>query len=111
MVIGMTYAIALIKGSPHERDTTHALFVDLQKSLKFYKETGVKIKDVFISFGWPDFVLLLEGENVELLKQAIVTIRSKAKKNGDKIETSTLICVKQDEIVKKSKKWAEEFSD
>lgn len=97
----MTYAIAMIKGKPKERDKTHGLFLSLSKDSAFSTMTSVRIKEVFISFGWPDFVLILEGPNVELLKLAIIKIREAAAKSGDEIQTSTLICTTQDEISKK----------
>jgi uncharacterized protein with GYD domain len=104
----VTYAIALVKGKPKEREKTQLLFQTLSKDKDFKKKTGVEIQQVFMSFGWPDFVLLLKGSNVELLKRAIVTIRDEAGKGGDEIETSTLICTTQEEINKKSEEWARE---
>jgi len=97
----MTYAITLIKGKPKERTNTHKLLRRLKNDADFLKRTGVQIDQVFISFGWPDFVLILKGDNVELLKRAIVILRSEAENKGDELETSTLICTKQEEIDKK----------
>lgn len=102
----MTYAITLVKGNPKERGTTHLILESLAKDPAFKKKTGVEIQEVFISFGWPDFVLLLQGDNVELLKNGIIALRDEVAKKGDEIETSTIICTKQDEINRKNKEWS-----
>jgi len=106
----VTYAITLIRGKPKERRDTQSLLQTLAKNPEFVKKTGVEISHVLISFGWPDFVLLLKANNVELLKRAIVTLRREAEKKGDEIETSTLICTTQQEINKKREEWAKKFS-
>jgi len=95
----MTYAITLIKGETAKREQTLSLLMDL-KEQKDLLGNGVYIKEIFISFGWPDFVLLLRGNNVELLKDSIVKIRDLVY-NGepnDNLETSTIICMTLDEI-------------
>ena len=97
----MTYAIAMIKGKPKAREKTQNLFMLLSKDTNFANKTSVEIKEVFLSFGSPDFVLILKGPNVELLKQAIITIREESAKIGDEIQTSTLICTTQEEISRK----------
>lgn len=105
----MTYGLILIKGSSEKRRDTRLLLQELSKANDFERSTGVKIEKVLISFGWPDFILLVKAENVELIKHAIVTIRGLATKKGDTIETSTVICVTQQELDKKRKDWANRY--
>jgi hypothetical protein len=102
----MTYALVLVKGKAVQREDSLSFLEELSKDTKFSEETHVKIERIFISFGWPDFVLLLKSENVELIKHAIVVIRDLLAKNGDTIETSTLVCATQEEIEEKRRKWA-----
>ncbi|MCW4018467.1 MAG: hypothetical protein NWF00_07305 [Candidatus Bathyarchaeota archaeon] len=106
----MTYAIALIKGNPAKREDTHNLFMILRKDRNFVKRSSVEIQQIFVSFGWPDFVLILQAPNVELLKQGVIAIRKEAAEAGDELQTSTLICTTQEEISKKYEKWAHDSS-
>ena len=104
----MTYAIVTVKGIPNKRGPTNSLFESLVVDAEFEKEFGVKIEKCLLTFGWPDFVLILKSNNVELLKHAIVEIRNRASAIGDNIETSTLICIEQDQIKEKRKEWAKQ---
>lgn len=106
----MTYSLTLIKGETGKRKDSIALLTKLKKDNKFQQQYGVEIKELLISFGWPDIVLLLKGDNVELLKNAIVVIREKALKNGDNLTTSSMICTTEDEIDKNIKKWGKSVS-
>ena len=102
----MTYGLILVKGVPQRREITRALLEGLAGNDDFRRSTGVEIEKVLISFGWPDFILLMKSDNVELIKHAIVTIRDRAAASGDNVETSTIICVTQEEIDKKIGEWA-----
>lgn len=102
--------MTLIKGETGKRKDSIALLTKLKKDNKFQQQYGVEIKELLISFGWPDIVLLLKGDNVELLKNAIVVIREKALKNGDNLTTSSMICTTEDEIDKNIKKWGKSVS-
>ncbi len=99
----MTYAITLVKCEISKRNEALELLTNLKKQKDPFGNK-VRIKEFYISFGWPDFVLLLRGNNIELLKDSIVLIRRKyfdiTKKN---LETSTLICTTTTDI-KKAKK-------
>jgi len=99
----MTYAITLIKGETGKREQTLKYLTDLKDDLERQKTLlgeGVCIKECYISFGWPDFVLLVNGNNVELLKSTIVKLRDLASNDPlrDNLETSTIICMTKDEI-------------
>ena len=63
------------------------------------KENRIQIKEVFISFGWPDLILLIKSNNVELIKSSIIELRDLvAKSHDDNIETSTIICTTIDDL-------------
>jgi len=69
------------------------------ESEQFAKETGCKVDQVFISFGWPDFIVLVKSENIEKAKNAIVYLRNLlSRKAGDNCETSSIVCVKKRDI-------------
>ena len=102
----MTYAIAMMKGIPVYRDKSLKYLSNLEKSKDFCMETGTLLENVFISFGWPDFIILLQSENVELIKEAIVKLRDDIKEEvGDNIETSTIICSTLEEIEKRKEEF------
>jgi hypothetical protein len=105
----MTYALSLVKGIPKEREKTLALLLKLKEDTlsreQFRTKTGTSLEEVYISFGWPDFILLMKSANIELLKTAIVELRELVDNNGDNIETSTIICTTQRELEDKKKEW------
>lgn len=102
----MTYGLVLVKGKSARREGTLSFLEKLAKDSEFTRTHGVKIEKLFISFGWPDFVLLMNGENVELIKHGIVVIRELLEKNGDSVDTSTIICTTQSSIAEKKREWA-----
>ena len=102
----MTYAITLIRSKSGARDDMLKYLLNLKDKtnllslLKLNREINldedcISIEECFISFGWPDFVLLLRGNNVELLKYAIIEIRNNAKTD---LETSTIVCTTDKEL-------------
>jgi hypothetical protein len=95
----MTWAITLIKGQSQKREEILDYLDGLTKQDDPFKN-GVIVKVCYISFGWPDFVVLLNGNNVELLKDSIVKIRNEIydSKMADNIETSTIVCTTKDEV-------------
>ncbi|HYW01830.1 MAG TPA: hypothetical protein VE862_10180 [Candidatus Acidoferrum sp.] len=97
----MTYALTLVKGNPKYRESTLTLLNKLNQDPSLANDYETSIERVFISFGWPDFIMLLKGPNVELLKMAVVYIRDKASANGDNLETSTIICTTTAELSEK----------
>jgi hypothetical protein len=101
----MTYALTLVKGKPGKREETRSFLQKLLSTDDFHRKQGVRIEKVFISFGWPDFVVLMSGNNVELIKHAIVVIREELEKNGDSVDTSTIICTTQESIEEKKREW------
>ncbi len=101
----MTYALVLIKGKGSQRESSLSLLEKLAEDAEFSKNNRVKIEKVFVSFGWPDVVLLIRSANVELIKHAIVLLRDKLAKNGDDVDTSTIICTTTKEIKKKRRSW------
>ncbi len=102
----MTYAITLIKGESAKREKTRSFLEKLKDDNGFHKNNGVTIERVFLCFGWPDLVLLLRGENVELINHALINLRRDLEANGDNIETSTLICTTKGALEEKKKEWA-----
>jgi hypothetical protein len=102
----MTYAVVMIRGSSEKREDTLKFLNKLKTEKDFKKKTGASIKEVLISFGWPDFVLLMYANNVELLKEAIVNLRNILyKKVRDAIETSTIICSTLEDIEEAKNEW------
>ena len=103
----MTFAICMIKGLPEKREATHAFLEDMFET-KTLESKGVKMSQLYISFGWPDFISILEADNVELIKNAIVDLREELKNNEikDKISTSSIICTTQKEIKEKMEKFS-----
>lgn len=102
----MTYAIAMMKGIPSYREKSLNYLSNLERNEEFHGETGTSLENVFVSFGWPDFIILLKSENVELIKEAIVKLRDDIKEEiDDNIETSTIICSTLEEIEKRKKEF------
>jgi len=93
----VTIAIALIKGGSGRRESTFNFLTELSAKPDPF-ENQVKIDQCLISFGWPDFVLLLSGKNVELIKDAIIKLREMTSKWEDNLDTSTIICTTAKEI-------------
>jgi hypothetical protein len=101
----MTYAFVLIKGKSTARDGSLSYLESLIGNETFAKEHRVSVDKVFISFGWPDIIILLKSENVELIKNSIVDIRDKLSARGDSVDTSTIICTTSQEIKDRKKEW------
>lgn len=94
----MTYAITMVKCERDKRNEALEFLINLKTKENPF-ENGVSIDGCYISFGWPDYVLLLGGLNVELLKDAIMLIRNRAlSANAGNLETSSIICTTVDEI-------------
>jgi hypothetical protein len=107
----MTHAITLVKCASGRREDALKIMLDLkrERDLKEKQKAPdrdtVIINECYISFGWPDFVLVLDGDNVELLKKAIVDIRTEVfRRKGGHLETSTIICTTELEIQNAKKK-------
>lgn len=94
----MPYAITMIKGNPVKRHLTSDYLNKKEDDGQFKINTGVSIEKVLISFGWADFVLILKGNNIELIKESIIKIRSDLQDQGDFIETSSIMCTTAKEI-------------
>ena len=101
----MTYALTLIKGKTGKREEIINLFNKYKRDPNFQKAHGVEIKELLISFGWPDIILVLHSKNIELIKRFIVLLRDKATDIGDDLTTSTIICTTQEEMTEEIKKW------
>ena len=100
----MTYALILAKGISKKRDLTLSKLIKLKDDKTFFSNTKTKIEQVFVSFGWPDIIILLKADNVELLKNSIIKLRAIVSKHGDNLETSTIICTTLAELESKNKK-------
>jgi hypothetical protein len=103
----MTYALTLIKGKSTCREDSLSLLRELSKGDTFAKGNHVTIEQVYVSFGLPDFVVVLKSENVELIKHAIVVIRKALAEKGDDVDTSTIVCATPEELEQKVGKWSE----
>ncbi|MCV0430703.1 hypothetical protein [Nitrosopumilus sp.] len=99
----MTYGLILVKGISNKRDQTLTLLDKLIGDQSYKNQTGTEIEHVFVSFGWPDIVLLIKGENIELIKNSIIRIRDLVGEHGDNLETSTIICTTISELKDKEK--------
>lgn len=102
----MTYGLILVKSKTGKKDLTLTTLADMmKKDLRAHPDT--RIEKVFLSFGWPDFVLLIKAKNIEQIRYMISNIREKLASQGDYIETSTIICSTPDEMKEKRREWAE----
>lgn len=103
----MTYALILVKGKTEKRIPTLKFLDKISKGNDFKEETGTSIERILLSFGWPDFILMLKSENIEQLRNAIGTLRNELASHGDYVETSTIICSSLSEMREKKREWAE----
>jgi hypothetical protein len=99
-----------VKGEPGKREETLSFLQKVSNKRELQRKHGVNIEQIFISFGWPDFIIMMSGKNVELLKNAIVILRDMLEKNGDSINTSTIICTTQESIEEKKREWLKSSS-
>jgi len=103
----MTYALIMIKGLPQTRLALKDYLNELQKDDKFQKKNGFEIQNVLLSFGWPDYIILVHSSNVELIQNCIISLQSKIEEIDDCISTSTIVCTTHEELENKQKEWAE----
>ena len=101
----MTYALVLVKGKSTARRESLSLLDKLTQDKDFSEKNKVKIVKVFISFGWPDIIVVMRARNVELIKNAIILLREKLSKKGDCVDTSTIICTTSKELKSKKEEW------
>lgn len=95
----MLYGIVLIKGLVGEMEHTHEFLRDMMKQ-KTLAGKKVEIREVLLSMGWPDMILLLRTEKTDYIQEAISYIKKKLrdrKEHTDLIETSTIICIAEEE--------------
>jgi len=102
----MTYGLVLIKGKSSKRNITLSALLHMAKHNSKLKKSGIAVENVFLSFGWPDFVLILKAKNVEQIRHAISLIREKLANHEDYVDTSTIICSTVDEIKEKKIEWS-----
>lgn len=102
----MTYGLVLVKGKSEKIDSTLKALQELAEKKDIKDETGAQLVNVFLSFGWPDFVLVLKARNIEQIRYAIGAIRKRLEDHGDYVETSTIICSTPKELKEKRRKWA-----
>ncbi len=94
----MPYSITMIKGTPVKRIVTAEYLDKKENDIDFKNSTGTSIEKVFVSFGWADFIVIINGNNIELIKESIIRIRSDLQGLGDYIETSSIMCTTSKEI-------------
>lgn len=95
----MLYGIVLIKGLVGEMEYTHDFLRDMMEK-KILEEKNVEMREVLLSMGWPDIVILLRAEKTEYIQEAISYIKKMLKEreeHADLIETSTIICITEEE--------------
>lgn len=101
----MTIGLILVRSNPGRREHSLSGLEEIQGDKKFQKQNGFLIKDIYVSFGWPDFVIMLDAKNVARIKNGIVKIRKRLLDDcGDGVETSTIICSSISEINAELKK-------
>lgn len=111
----MTVGIVLMKGLPGQYEHTYEFLMEMKKKRTLKKEKNVRIREVFLSMGWPDIVLLLEGEQILDIHEAITYIKNQLKsrkKYRDLVDTSTIVCIereKREEIKKEIAEYCAKF--
>lgn len=104
----MPYGIVLAKGLPGRMEDTYEFLMNMRgkgileeeieekekKEKKKKKEYRVRIKEVFLTMGWPDIILILRAKQILDIQEATSYIKEELRKgNIDFIDTSTIICV------------------
>lgn len=97
----MTVGIVIVKGLPGKYEYTHEFLEEMKKKKTLENEKRVTIRDVFLSMGWPDIILLLEAEQVLDIHEAITYIKNelrnrKEEEYRDLIDTSTIVCIRKE---------------
>jgi len=83
-----------------------SVLYELQEDTSFQEEQGFVIEKVMLSFGWPDFILFVHSNNVELIQNCIIALQSKIEEIDDCISTSTIIGTTHNELIAKQEEWA-----
>lgn len=114
----MPSGIVLIKGLQGKYKYTYEFLRELKKKETLGKDLekkNLKIVEVFLSMGWPDMILLVEADQILDIQQAISYIKEelkskkRRKEHRDLIDTSTIVCVKEDEREQIKQEIAEEL--
>lgn len=107
----MTVGIVLIKGLPGRFEHTHEFLIEMKEKKALEKEKNVRIKEVYLSMGWPDIILLLEGGQILDIHEAIAYIKNQLKERKkeyrDLIDTSTIVCIEREKREKIKKELAD----
>jgi len=101
----LTHAIILMKGIPNKREELFDILNKTKSNEEFQKQNNIEIIEIFMSFGWSDFIILLKSNNVELIKISINELCKKTNINGNNVATSTIICSTLGEFLEKQKEW------
>lgn len=104
----MTYALVMIRGKPDKLEGTQQYLEELMQNPKkeeLKNTLSTEVQKVFISFGWPDFIILIHSANAELIRQSVIYIREGVKVHDDSIDTTTVICTTTKELEKKREEW------
>jgi hypothetical protein len=97
----LPYAVTFIKIESASHDLVSSSLSEVSKNIKL-NELHVEIQLVLLSVGYPDFILILRGPNIELLKKALLFIRNELGKKGVKgVETSTVVGLTIEEMALK----------
>ena len=51
----MTVGLILVRSNPGRREESLSELEKIQKDKEFQKRNGFHVKDIYVSFGWPDF--------------------------------------------------------
>ena len=87
----MPIGFVLLKGDPAKRDSTYDLLKDLlykEDRRKELKLLDTVAENVFITFGWTDFSVILRSINVEAMKRAIIKIQEIIRETDSTVDTS-----------------------
>lgn len=99
-----------MKGIPNKREELFNILNDIKENGDFQDRNGIKIEEIFMSFGWSDFIILLKSNNVEMIKISINELSKLTNVEGNNIATSTIICSTLDEFKEKQEEWRERLS-
>lgn len=99
----MPHAIVYIRSNTENRELLLSEFKKLSDDPTL-KQLNITIENVLVSFGWPDYILVLDSKGgLDSLKESILFIRNLFSKAGVPIETSTVIGLSLEEVALKDK--------
>ncbi|MGA2522515.1 MAG: hypothetical protein ABSF65_00010 [Candidatus Bathyarchaeia archaeon] len=87
----MPYAVTYLRIGSSSSELASESLEKFSESAEL-KNLHVEIEKILLSFGYPDFIIIIKGPNLELLKNGLLLIRDYLNKRGIKeVETSTIV--------------------